>query len=64
MLPINILYLTASSQRDVDFIKLEVKRLRFNVNSCDSALNRIISFINTVTIGLTGVAAVSLLYLV
>jgi len=58
--PVNILYLTASSHRDVDFIKSEVKRLGFNINSRDSALNRIISFINTVTIGLTGVAAVSL----
>lgn len=58
--PINILYLTASSQKDVDFIKSDIKRFGYNVNSRDSALNRIISFINTVTIGLTGIAAVSL----
>ncbi|HHW47479.1 MAG TPA: ATP-binding cassette domain-containing protein [Clostridiaceae bacterium] len=59
-LPVNILHLTASSQDNVDFIKSEVTRLGFNINSRDSAIKRIISFIDTVSAGLTGVAAVSL----
>jgi len=44
----------------VKHIKLAVKKLGFDINSRDSALNRVMSFIKTVTIGLTGVAAVSL----
>ena len=59
-MPINMLYLTAASWSDVVFIKAEVARQGFNLSSRESALNRILSFIDTVTVGLTGVAAVSL----
>lgn len=58
---VNVLYISAANQSHVDFIKSEVKRLGFNINSRDSVLNRIISFIDVVTLGLTGVAAVSLI---
>ncbi len=57
---VNILYVTAGSNNYVKHIKLAVKKLGFDINSRDSALNRVMSFIKTVTIGLTGVAAVSL----
>lgn len=60
VIPVNMLYLMAESEDDVEHIKSEVAGLGFSVSSRDSALKRIISFINTVTVGLTGIAAVSL----
>jgi putative ABC transport system permease protein len=57
---VNSVYLLADNSKDVDNIKAEAERLGFTTNRQDSALSRILDFLNIITIGLTGVAGVSL----
>ena len=53
-------YLTVADEEDVEFIKNEIKNLGYSVNRQDAALNQISSMLDVVTIGLTAIAAISL----
>lgn len=55
-----VLYLVAKDTEYVDWIKTEVTNLGFTPNRQDAAIERVLSFLNIVTVGLTSVAAISL----
>lgn len=57
---ITSVYLTADSQESIDLIKNKITELGYSVNRQDAALNQISTMLDIVTIGLTAIAAISL----
>lgn len=58
---ITSVYLTADSEENVNFIKDRVSKLGYSINRQDAALKQISTMLDTVTIGLTAIAAISLI---
>lgn len=58
--PITSVYLTAASEEDVDAVKNAVNDLGYSSNHQDAALDRISDMLDIVTLGLTAIAAISL----
>lgn len=57
---ITSVYLMATSETDVDLVKEAVSDLGYSVNHQDAALEQISTMLDIVTIGLTAIAAISL----
>lgn len=58
---ITSVYLTSDSEENVNFIKDRVSKLGYSINRQDAALKQISTMLDTVTIGLTAIAAISLI---
>lgn len=58
--PINSVVLTAKDEKSVDGIKSKVSDLGFITNKQEQVLKQMMSILDTVTIGLTAIAAISL----
>lgn len=57
---ITSVYLTANNEENVESIKNEISKLGYSINRQDAAINQISTMLDIVTIGLTAIAAISL----
>lgn len=60
-LAITSVYLTSDREENIDAIKEQITELGYSVNRQDAALNQISTMLDIITIGLTAIAAISLI---